>query len=230
MPNSWINALNAYSYPVNLGDYERAPQFPGFFNQNILGDRDSTIAFENYYQANAPHHIEVFFEVVYWKLYSQANRRDIGTSRIVDFVQTHGITSNQLWSSIQQFIISPNITNLEEIRNKLGLQTPVLAVPLTLVALANPQKFPMIDNQVARWVNSNASNHNDKRRNKLSLFNMNHPSLQDDDFPNYLNWVNWCQEVAQVLTELTSKQWRARDVEMAVFTAQRNGITLNVLP
>ena len=59
---------------------------------------------------------------------------------------------------------------------------------------------------------------------------MHHPSLQDDDFPNYLNWVNWCQEVAQVLTELTSKQWRARDVEMAVFTAQRNGMTLNVLP
>jgi hypothetical protein len=229
-PNSWINALNAYSYPVNLGDYERAPQFPGFFNQNILGDRNSTIAFENYYQTNACHHIEVFFEVVYWKLYSQPHIRNRITSKIVNFVQTHGITSNQLWSSIQQFIISPNITNLEEIRNKLGLRTPVLAVPLTLVALANPQKFPMIDNQVARWVNSNASNHNDKRRNKLSLFNMKYTSLRYDDFPNYLNWVNWCQEVAQVLTELTSEQWRARDVEMAVFTAQRNGMTLNVLP
>lgn len=230
MPTSWREALDDYSYPVNLEDYKRAPQFHSFFNQNISGDRNSTIAFENHYQANAPYNIEVFFEVVYWKLYSQASRRDIGTSRIVDFVQTHGITPNQLWNIIQQFVISPSKNNLKKIRDTIGLRSPVLAVPLTLVALANPQKFPMIDNQVAKWVNYNLSHHNINRKNNLSSFNKKYTSLQDDDYSNYLNWVAWCQEIAQVLTRLTKSNWRPRDVEMAVFTAQRNGMVLNVLP
>ena len=88
----------------------------------------------------------------------------------------------------------------------------------------------MIDNQVADWVNSNASIHNVNRKNKLSLFKKRYTSLRDDDFPNYLNWVAWCQEIAQVLTKLTKEKWRPRDVEMAAFTAQRSGLTLNVLP
>ena len=54
MPTSWREALDAYSYHVNLGDYKRASQFPSFFNQNISGDRNSMITFENHYQANAP--------------------------------------------------------------------------------------------------------------------------------------------------------------------------------
>jgi len=35
-----------------------------------------------------------------------------------------------------------------------------------------------------------------------------------------LHWIEWCQEVAQVLTTLTEMEWRPRDVEMAVFTAE----------
>lgn len=230
MSNSWIRALDAYSYPVNLRDYERTHEFPMFFDMIIVGDRNSTIAFENHYQETAPHNIAAFFEVVYWKLYSQKSRRHGGTTRIVNFVQKHGIMPEQLWDAVQQFVESQNIINLERIRGLIGITTEVLAVPLTLPALASPKTIPMIDNQVAKWVNRNSANHNTNRNNKLTSFEMKYTSLRQNDFSNYLNWVAWCQEVAQMLTELTREEWRARDVEMAVFTAQRNGMVLNVLP
>ena len=49
---------------------------------------------------------------------------------------------------------------------------------------------------------------------------MNSTSLRDNDSQNYLNWIAWCREVAHVLSEKTENEWRTRDVEMAVFTAQ----------
>jgi hypothetical protein len=230
MPDSWIQALNDYKYPVNLRDYARAQEFPGFFEMNIEGDRRNTIEFETHYTENAPLIIAAFFEVVFWKLYSQKGRRQLGTNRIVNYVQKNGTTPEQLWNAVLNFINIPNIPHLEEIRNLIGLATDVLAVPLTFPALANPELFPMIDKQVAKWVNTNCTFHSHNRVNQLTPFQMNFTSLRDNDFTNYLHWIAWCRECAQKLTELTQKRWRARDVEMAVFTAQRNGTILNVLP
>ena len=230
MPDSWTRALDAYSYPVNLRDYERAHEFPGFLSMIIVGDRNSTITFENHYQETAPTNIATFFEVVLWKLYSQKSRCQKGTTRIVDFVQEHRITPRQLWEVVHQFVESQTRENLKRIRKLLGIKTDVLAIPLTLPALASPKTIPMIDNQVARWVNHNAADHNINRINKLTPFKMSYTSLRDNDFSNYLDWVAWCQEVAHILIKLTGEEWRARDVEMAVFTAQRKGTVLNVLP
>jgi len=230
MSDSWTRALDAYSYPVNLRDYERAHEFPGFLNMIIVGDRNSTITFENHYQETAPTNIAAFFEVVFWKLYSQKRIWQNSTTRIVDFVQEHRITPRQLWEVVHQFVESQTRENLKRIRKLLGIKTDVLAIALTLPALASPKTIPMIDNQVARWVNHNAADHNINRINKLTPFKMSYTSLRDNDFSNYLDWVAWCQEVAHILIKLTGEEWRARDVEMAVFTAQRKGMVLNVLP
>jgi hypothetical protein len=230
MSKSWINALKAYWYPVDLTTYEGTKNFPGFFNMRIAGDRESTIAFENHYRETAPTNIETFFEVVYWKLYSRPNRRRTITNRVVESVQRRGIAPDRLWDSVQQFVVAQDIVNLRGIRKLLGFKAPVLAVPLTFPALASPSRIPMIDNQVANWVNRNYDEHNANRSSKLTRFKMKHTSLEDDDFPSYLNWVAWCQEVAQVLKRLTELNWRARDVEMVVFTAERSDMGLNVLP
>jgi len=227
---TWTQALDAYSYPVMLNTYDRAQEFPGWFDLTIAGDRDSTIVFENRYQQSAPDNIEAFFEVVYWKYYSQANRRQGGTNRIVDSMLKRGVTSTGLWNAVQRFIRAQRRPTLKGIRDLLGITTNVLAVALTLPALASPKTIPIVDNNVARWVNRHGRDHNVNRHCKLTPFRMNYTSLQDNDFPNYLNWVAWCREVASVLTEGTGQEWRARDVEMAVFTAQRGGFELSVLP
>jgi len=62
-----MKALNNYFYPVKLSCYERRRMFPGYFEKNIVGDRDSIIDFENYFRANARTSIEVYFEVVFGK-------------------------------------------------------------------------------------------------------------------------------------------------------------------
>jgi hypothetical protein len=68
--NTWTTALDNYSYPVDLGRYKEASRYPRHFKRNIRGDRDSTIAFEDYFRQHASESIEVYFEVVFWKLYS----------------------------------------------------------------------------------------------------------------------------------------------------------------
>ncbi len=230
MPGSWSRALNHYSYPVDLRTYNRGHEFPGFFNRCIAGDRNSTIAFENFYQAHARSNIAAYFEVVYWKLYALPHVRQRATDRIVDSVQQCRIKPSQLWDAIRQFVSMQTPDNLRKIRKLLGIKNNVIGVPLTLVALAEPSIFPMIDNQTAKWVNANMNKHNINRLHPLTQFNLNYNVLKDNDFDNYRNWIDWCREVAQVLTARTEIEWRARDVEMAVFTAQRNKTTLNALP
>jgi hypothetical protein len=133
-----------------------------------------------------------------------------------------------LWDAILKFSDNQNIDNLKNIRKKLGITTKVLATTLTFPALAYPDIFPMVDMQVAKWVNKYFVEYNIHRNNKLTPFNFKRV-LRDNDFNNYLNWVAWCRETSELLTKLNRIKWRARDVEMAVFTAQRNKLYLNPL-
>jgi hypothetical protein len=229
MPDSWKQALDSFCYPVNLSTYNGRNRFPGFFRIDIPGDRISTNNFEQHFQENAPENVITFFEVIYWKLYSYKPFRQNITRRCVCHVQRNNINSTQLWGAIQDFIGTQNIENLHKIKELIGLRY-AFVVPLTLPAFANPEKFPMLDRQIARWVNCHIATQNRNRVNKLSRFYLNYSSLRENDFPNYLNWVAWCREVADVLSERATYKWRARDVEMAVFTAQRQNMHLNELP
>ena len=226
---SWINALSNYSYPVILSSYENSGQFPGHFLRDIAGDRGSTIEFEDYFRENARRSIEVYFEVVFWKLYSQKQIRQRSTARITRYVLGERIRPSSLHNAIESFAGEPTRRNLREIRKLLGIGTNVLAVALTFPAFLNPKRYPMVDNNVAKWVNANLTRHNRNRQARLTPFTFGYTSLRDNDFGNYLNWVEWCNETAGILTSETNFQWRPRDVEMVVFTAKRKDIELAVL-
>lgn len=229
MPESWKMALNQYRYPVDLGSYHRQHEFPGFFEISISGDRSSTIAFENHFRKNAPNHIAAFFEVVFWKLFSQPERRRREhTDRVVNYANNKNTLPKDLWSAVLNFINNHNINNLRSLRTILGFTAPVLATTLTFPALAYPDIFPMVDTRVAKWVNEHFAEFNIHCNNHLTPFNFR-GVLRDNDFFNYLNWVAWSRETSELLTRLNSEKWRARDVEMAVFTAQRNNLFLNPL-
>jgi hypothetical protein len=231
MPETWTRAVNAYNYPVTLSDYGKASEFPNHFMRTIAGDRTSTIEFENYFRANYSDSVEPYLEVVFWKLYSQRKRFGFEkTDRIVDNVLQEGVTATELRGAIDLFVEKPTKANLSVLRARLGLKSPVLAVALTFPAFVDPFRFPMVDMQTARWITSNHPNHNQNRRSLLTPFKFGYPSLQDNDFPNYINWVAWCREIAHALTDATNIVWRARDVEMAVFTAARQSLPLNPLP
>jgi hypothetical protein len=229
MPQSWITALNAYEYPVRLPEYRRSGEFPGFFTRDIVGDRASTMEFEDYFRANSDKQIEPYFEVVFWKLYSQPMVRQGTTSRIVDHVKEQGVEASELRCAVDLFVQKPTKANLSVLRALLGIKTDVLALALTFSAFFDPRSYPMMDTKTARWVKEHHSHLSANRRNRLTPFKLNYSSLRYNDFDNYLNWVDWCRESDEILTTRTGMRWRARDVEMAVFAAAREGLSLNPL-
>lgn len=224
MPESWLRALNDYYYPVNLNHYWNANRYPDYFNRIISGNRVSTIEFEAYFRGNCQK-IEVWYEVVFWKMYSQSGRRDEITLNFIKNISTNSASSGEmLHSYLQQFIRSPSIGNFEKFRKSLGFRSNVIATAATFPAFLNPEMFPMVDTRVAKWVNSQLRIHNQRNRNGPQLV----PSvfgrtgatvLTMNDFDFYIHWIEWTRHMATKLAESTGVHWRARDVEMAVFTA-----------
>jgi hypothetical protein len=229
VPDTWTQALNAYDYPVDLADYDHGTDFPGFFMRTISGDRTSTIAFEDYFREHSNLAVEPYFEVVFWKLYRMKLARIQATKRIVDYVTKHDVSAAELYCAVTSFVESPTIPWLSVIRAFLGIKSQVLAVALTFPAFADPERFPMIDRQTAKWVTLNLEAHNQGRGRALTVFSTADMGLRYDDFDSYLNWVGWCNETADLLKSRTDLNWRARDVEMAVFTAARKKLLLNPL-
>jgi len=228
MPDNWIRALKSYSYPVNFNNFSQKQAFPGFFNKNISGDKKSTEEFEKEYQKNAPQNLAAFFEVIYWGYYFQVQSRDSITITRIQKINERNVKSQHLWDSIKVFIQRPDENNLRKIQQLLGLSSPVLFTPLALVALADPENFPVVNKDVANWVNANLDNQNRNRATKLTKF-VNPGSLQIADFQNYLNWRTWARETADILSNITNEKWRTRDVEMAVYAAPRNRIDLEAI-
>lgn len=229
MPRTWITALNRYSYPVGLSDYKRADEFPGFFTRAIAGDRASTIEFEDYFRATSRHSVEPYFEVVFWVPCGQSKRFEGSVDRIVDHVTKEGIQAEELRGAIDQFVHDPTRDNLSSLRALLGIKTKVLTVALTFPAFVDPARYPMLDKKAADWITANYLPHNRNRTVRLTPFSLGYTSLRYNDFDNYLHWVGWCGETAEILTGKTDMKWRARDVEMAVFAAARLNLPLNPL-
>jgi hypothetical protein len=134
----------------------------------------------------------------------------------------------KLYGAITEFVDTPTIERLKNIRQLLGM-TEGFAVPLTFPAFVDPARFPMVDSRVADWVNRNLESQNRERKMKLTAFHSRPGLLTDNDFPSYVNWVYWCREVADILSRKTTIKWRARDVEMAVFSAEKHDLTLEVI-
>jgi len=229
MPNTWTRALRAYHYPVSLPNYGRAGEFPGFFDRVIAGDRTSTMEFEDHFRAKSNRCIEAYFEVVFWVLCGQSKFFEGSVDRIVDHLLNTGVQAAQLRAVIDHFAIAPTTRNLTALRSLLGITSDVLTVALTFPAFVDPVRFPMVNRQTAKWVTRNLGAHNNGRRNALTAFWHPDRGLHYNNFDNYVNWIQWCRETAVTLSHRTDMEWRARDAEMAVFTAARGGLSLNAL-
>ena len=223
MPQTWVNALDQYSYPVKLACYANTKDCPAFFNRQIEGRRNSTIDFEAYFQTNIQE-IEVWCEVVFWKLYSsQRYRRDTNTKKCWDFWISENITTKDLYNAANNFIVNNDRNSFDKYRRLWPFQggIAVLATPISFLA---PDYFPMIDTRIAKWVASQLDRFNERdpdgpqlRKSRYGQTASEHLTMADFDF--YLHWICWTQHTANKLSQQTKMKWRARDVEMAVYTA-----------
>lgn len=224
MPDSWTRALQAYHYPVNLNDYHKKADFPDYFNRKISGDRLSTIAFEDYFRVHSSK-IQPWFEVVFWKMYSQKNHFQQQTDRIISQIPSCSADQpERLLECAAQFMQSLEEREFEIFNMMLGYNSAVATVA-SFPAFLDPERFPMVDTRVAKWVNKHCDQFNAANANAPALLPFAFGTTSKSivlimrDFPAYIRWISWTRYTAALLSQKTGFHWRARDVEMAVFTA-----------
>lgn len=227
---TWEKALDSYRYPVDLRGFRDAERHPGWFDRSIGGNRTETMSFETHFRGQAPDHLEAWSEVVFWKLFSGGT--GLAAKRAAALLGS-GVAPADLWSSCANYIANPSLESFRAFRSRLFTQ-PVVATAATFPAFICPEKFPMVDTQVTRWACENGGEHGysglggpdfegvpDLRRGAV---------LRESHWRFVESWIAWCQFTAGLLSQGTSRVWRPRDVEMAVFAAQRRSdLTLRPL-
>ena len=238
MPHKWKEALDAYRYPVNLTKFADAAEYPGWFDQNIHpGDRRQTMDFEDRFRKYGRDNLEAWGEVAFWKNYAMPPARN----RITRKVLAGGVSrahAADLWRECNAYIDKSDLESFREFRKsfrefrKLLFPASNVATAATFPAFVRPDKFPMVDKQITRWALEHGAEHRYPGGPALECV----PDLSggevlgESHWPFVESWIRWCRFTACKLEKLTGETWRARDVEMAVFTAQRDGrLKLNPL-
>lgn len=233
MPSTWQDALDAYQYPVDLSKFSDAENHPGWFVHSTGdGGRSETAEFEERFRRYGPNHLEAWYEVVFWKLYSQPNNRNRHTRNVIERL-TQGTTASELWKLTQDYIEHPNRGTFQTLREEF-FPTEVVATVATFPAFVCPEKFPMIDKHVTNWARANGPTHSYAAVDGPEIVEVpelgpNQTVVMEKNWGYVSSWVEWCQFTANLLTKATGCHWRARDVEMAVFAAQCGHLPLRPL-
>ena len=229
MPNTWKAALTAYRYPVTR-PFSNASRYPQWIQPRLpVGDRSETMSFERYFRSSGQSEIVPWAEVVFWKLASQGGRADIRTREILD--RWRFTSAKILWDALTAYTDQPTKDRFDILRELFGFKTTVIAIVATFPAFVEPDRFPMVDTRIAKWVRTNFDKQNTADPLGPQLVARSHDrGLTMTDFVFMQRWTEWCRYTAEKLTALTEEQWRARDVEMAVFQAQGDSSALNPLP
>jgi len=226
VPNTWEEALMQFRWPMNFADFKDAHWFPGWFSFDIsIGDRCQTMKFEAHFREHAQEDLEVWLEVVFWKLYAIRFAANRTTLAVAKHFYDNAISEDSLWLACEHYINEPSIATFDRFRRRFGFRQQVIAVAATFPAFIAPTSYPMVDTRIAKWVAKFMHAHN---KVDLSCPQLTKPRfsgkgvLMMTDYPFMRDWTRWCIHTARKLTKLTPRNWRARDVEMAVFCAYGN--------
>jgi hypothetical protein len=222
----WQRALDNYRYRVDLTEFADKPQFSGWFNCILeTGNRDQTAEFENRFRTRAEDYLEPWFEVVFWKLYGTKVWRDKHTRKLIFNLRRSGTTAADLWSACSEFVRKPTTKSFKNFQGLFwGSNSRAIAVAATFPAFLAPDRFPMVDTRVAKWVAANMDRFNAANARGCQLERPAFPDngttvLTFSDWRFVESWVQWCRATSDNLAQDTGVAWRARDVEMAVFQA-----------
>ena len=221
-------ALAQYQYPVDLTRFTGALEDQNWFNVRIEpGDRIQTMEFEARFREHARFHLKAWGEVVFWKLYTIGIARNKTTQQVLD----SGVSPDELWSACTDYIENGSKESFEALRRKLFRSG--VAVAATFPAFICPERFPMVDRQVTRWASKNGHLHRYSGVGGPDLEcvpALKQGVLTESHWQFIQSWIAWCRFTARELSQRTGFAWRARDVEMAVFTAQRSRSRLPLTP
>ena len=184
------------------------------------------MAFEDRFRRLGPRHLEAWHEVVFWKLDSMAAWQLKKTRELIQRLRRTGVTAEKLWALCSDYVESPTKKSFAAFREKL-FNGPVVATAATFPAFICPERFPMVDRQIAKWARAHGAAHSYAKSGGPELSgapDLKTRVLNENDWPFVESWITWCRYTACLLSQRTEREWRARDVEMAVFTVQRQKI------
>lgn len=208
---TWEAALDKYRYPVDLREFGETS--PGWFELHLdRGDWAQTSAFEARFRREAPYCLEAWAEVLYWKLYF---RRGIARKRATELLRSRR-TARDLWSLCGVYIEERDRRSFSAFR-KMLFPSKVVAAAATFPAFIRPDVFPMVDTQIAEWIRSHGRAH----AFPGSVTDVPEGNIEERHWCFVEDWIRWCRSTADRLGLQTGRTWRPRDVEMAVFSAQR---------
>jgi hypothetical protein len=189
-----------------------------WFRVNLLhGDWQETVQFEARFREFGPKYLEAWYEVVFWKLFNLPFVRNGHTSNVIERCTSK--RAEDLWAICCKFLESESRENLTAFQN-LFFETRALPVVATFIAFAEPDRFPMIDVWVVRWVGAYKQAY-PTQTDELVPWTSLSPAITLSHWEFYCSWIRWCRSAARTLGESTGLHWRARDVEMAVFQNSR---------
>lgn len=207
----------------------KAKEYPGFFEQDILSK--DTEDFENKFreflgQDNCSTCYIVAGEVCFWKNYSRPSNSNNLTIRLLDH-----LSKPQNWSQFKNTLYNlekdPTYENFCSFRDACN-QPNGFAVPITYLSFLSPEKYPLADKWVAYWwreyVRSIGGTAFSQREDGWIQTTLETQVIQN--WKAYLEWTDFCNNYAEKLSRQSGSHWRARDVEMAVFSAQKSGTAL----
>jgi hypothetical protein len=235
---SWHQAFTNYHYAVDLTRCAAREHYPGWFNCDLRsGNSEQTIRFEDHFRKHGKYHIEVWYEVVFWKMFTQGRggRGNFQVKKLIEHVNANRVSSGDLWSACYEYTRSETRETFGKLSKRLGFSAGNgIAITATFPAFMEPNRFPMVDTRVAKWVSACASRYNSAEPTGPQLVPPVYPGngrtvVTMADWPFVSAWTQWCRHAACKLNAATclvkadkadaALNWRARDVEMAVFWA-----------
>lgn len=227
MCNSWTTAYSKYNWRVDLTRFRGARNYPSHFNRMITPA--NTIEFEDRFREAIDRvgSFEAAGEVCFWKNYGNPLTRDRLTMSLLMHLQVSDNWNNFV-EAIMKLSNAPSWSNFKALQ-KAANQPNGFATPLTFLAFYRPAEYPMVDKHIAFWWPENNAKYG---YGNSPVFSQRYdgwiqPRLQS--WNAYTSWTRFCRAYARLVTRNCEVNWRSRDIEMAVWEAQKRSLSLNVL-
>lgn len=228
MCNSWTTAHSKYDWTVDLTRFLWAKHYPGYFNRIITPANTTTFEDRFRHAIDGSLSFEIAGEVCFWKNYGNPQTRDKLTLRLLMHIQVSDNWDN-LVQAIKDLFNDPSYNNFIALQKACD-QASGFATPLTFLAFYRPTEYPMVDKHIAFWWKSNRARYG---YGNSPIFSQRHDGWIQPvpkSWKAYISWAKFCREYARLVMINCALNWRARDIEMAVWEAQKRSLSLDVLP
>jgi hypothetical protein len=165
--------------------------------------------------------------VCFWKNYGVFQARNKVTQKLLTYLAERA-NWGRFVRAVKQVSNNPSYDNFVTLQDA-GNQRYGFATPITFLAFYQPTEYPMADRRIANWWSAHKADYGFGDSPDFSQYNGVIQPCKIS-WNAYIAWTRFCCDYAARMARKCGLNWRARDVEMAVWEAQKSRVSLNTLP